>query len=138
MPLVQKAAQLCEDEPGMLLVETHFGNLVRYLTDCPVISSMILITSQNYEKAREVEELLDQRPEYILNNRPDIKYVLVMKTHFDVPDQTRDKAGIYPLAGALLEENPKWQNQDIRRLSLLKIVRGGKEETYGGLFQFGS
>jgi len=134
--LLNEAAVLCEEDPGILLLETHFGHLARYLTKCPVISTMMLISPSDFEKTREMEDLLQSRPEEIAENRPDIKYVLVLKTSFSVPGRYEgaDRGRTLPLVDALLDPDTELQN--VEPIRLLNVRRSGRNEAYGGLFRF--
>ncbi|MFC1680177.1 hypothetical protein ACFL1S_00060 [Pseudomonadota bacterium] len=134
--LLLEAAPFCEEDPGILLVETHFGHLVRYLTECSAISTMMLISSADFEKANEMEALLRATPDEIARDRPDIKYALVLKTSFAVPG--REKTGISfnvpPLVEALLD--PEFAADSVRELKRLNVRRAGREDAYGALYKF--
>ena len=133
LPLVKKAGELCAEDPGVVLADSHFGNMVRYLTNCSVISNMMFITQNNYKKAAEVQHLLQQQPQDIVEHHRHIKYILVTNTRFDTSNASEKQR--YPLTAALLGPEKHNDLTNIERILEIKTNRAGQEDVYGGLFK---
>ena len=91
--LVDKLKELCKKDRGIVLADAQFGHLIRYLTDCPVISNTMFNTVQHYKKAIQTEAMLHLSPVEIQREHPWVKYVLVVKAVYNTS------------AGALLAAN---------------------------------
>ena len=70
-------SEACEREPGVVLALSDDGHPIRYHTECSVIANNFLLTEQHGRKFSEVQSLLELEPSQLLEQRPDVDYVLV-------------------------------------------------------------
>jgi len=73
MPLME---ELCKQNPGTVLAFNDAGHYLRFHTECSVIANNFLLTEQQQDKVRELDELLAMSVDDALAARPDIKYIL--------------------------------------------------------------
>jgi len=67
----------CQARPGLVLTYNDAGHYVRFHTECSVIANNFLLTPQQSDKIRELDELLYLPVEEVLARRPDITYFLM-------------------------------------------------------------
>lgn len=67
----------CEKRPGVVLSYNDAGHYVRFHTECSVIANNFLLTPQQSDKIRELDELLSLPVEEVVARRPDIVYLLI-------------------------------------------------------------
>jgi hypothetical protein len=67
----------CAERPGVVLTYNDAGHYVRFHTECSVIANNFLLTPQQSDKIRELDELLHVPVEEVLKKRPDVTYFLM-------------------------------------------------------------
>jgi hypothetical protein len=72
-----RLSQLCHERPGLVLADIEAGHWIRYHTDCSVMANVFLLTPQHAAKVRENTHLLLLTPQQLIEERKDIRYVLV-------------------------------------------------------------
>lgn len=75
-PLMPKLAEVCNDDPGIVLAAANEGHFIRFHSECPVIANNFLLTRQHARKYREVRNMLQWSPAELRDRRPDVEYVL--------------------------------------------------------------
>lgn len=76
-PLYQVLHDVCEKDPGIVLIDNDAGHYIRYLTSCSVIANNFLLTPQQIKKVDETQHLYSLSPEELQQQAPHIKYVVV-------------------------------------------------------------
>jgi len=72
-------ADVCKNEPGVVLAEYDDGNYIRFYTECAVISMNSIITPQHQAKILQTENLFTQSGSELRINDSWIKYVYVRR-----------------------------------------------------------
>ncbi len=82
LPLYLRLASLCEAEPGLVLASSDDGSGVLFHTECSVISNNFILRPSDETHLNELWRLMHSSPEEIVQQRPDIKYVLLRARDF--------------------------------------------------------
>jgi hypothetical protein len=93
----------CSEMPGVVLASNNFGHPVRYHSDCSVIANNFLLTSQHEEKIRELQRAWSLSPAALVEERPDIRYVLVVLSNLYLYTETGLRQ---PTLEELAQSNP--------------------------------
>ena len=93
LPLIRAAGLQCQKQPGLLLVNRNWGNLLRYQTQCPLLSNNFILTPKEVDYVKLTYELMQQTPGQLRLSAPDVRYVFV--TEMD----------LNPLSVALLSDD---------------------------------
>ncbi len=93
----------CAEIPGVALASNNFGHPVRYHSDCSVIANNFLLTTQHEEKIRELQQAWSLSPSMLIEERPDIRYVLVVLTNLYLYTETGLRQ---PTLEELAQSNP--------------------------------
>ncbi len=67
----------CNERPGLVLTYNDAGHYVRFHTECSVIANNFLLTPQQSDKIRELDELLYLPVQEVLARRPEVTYFLI-------------------------------------------------------------
>jgi asparagine N-glycosylation enzyme membrane subunit Stt3 len=70
-------AERCAEKPGAVLSWNDSGHYIRYHTECSVIANNFLLTDQHSEKIKEMESLMSMPLGKVLDERPDIRYLMI-------------------------------------------------------------
>lgn len=76
-PIFAGIRKACADDPGIVLSDSTAGHYIRYYTDCAVIANNFLLTQQHFDKVFEAWRLFSLSPQQLLDQAPQIKYILV-------------------------------------------------------------
>lgn len=76
-PIIQAAQLQCEEQPGLLLVNSNWGNFLRYQTRCPILSNNFILTQKEVDYVKLTSKLLQQTPGQLRALAPDIRYIIV-------------------------------------------------------------
>ncbi|MDB6097189.1 MAG: Oligosaccharyl transferase [Francisellaceae bacterium] len=97
LPIMSTIVDHCSKDPGILLADPHFGNQLRYHTDCLFIANRMLITPQHFSKAARVAELLQGSIEDFLKAPEPVKYVLIsLRGKWEIdPKTSKPKLSIF-------------------------------------------
>lgn len=76
-PIFPAMRKACAEDPGIVLADSTAGHYIRYFTDCSVISNNFLLTQQHFEKVYEAWRLFSLSPQQLIEQAPQVKYVLV-------------------------------------------------------------
>jgi hypothetical protein len=82
LPLYLELAPLCAAEPGVVLAHSDDGSAVLFHTECSVIANNFILTPSDEKHLNEVWRLLQLPPQEILQQRADIKYLLLRARDF--------------------------------------------------------
>jgi len=95
-PIFLDLAELCEEEPGVILANANDGNYLLFHTECSVISNNFRLTIADEQKIGQIREMMYLTPDELRQYQPDVKYVLLRSSDF-VGNNS-------PLARALLSD----------------------------------
>lgn len=76
-PVFATLHKACAADPGVVLADSTLGHYVRYFTDCSVIANNFLLTPQQFAKIDEVAHLLSLPAAQLVEQAPQVKYVLI-------------------------------------------------------------
>jgi hypothetical protein len=74
--LMPDLQELCEERPGVVMAWNDVGHYVRYHTECSVIANNFLLTPLHSAKVGEIDHLASLTVDQLLNERPDISYII--------------------------------------------------------------
>jgi hypothetical protein len=75
-PLIPVLRDACATEPGIVLAQPGDGHLVRYFTNCAVISNNFRLTPLDVAKVRESLDLIEMPIDRMRATAPQVKYVI--------------------------------------------------------------
>jgi len=106
--LFEMLEPLCAADPGLVLASADDGNAILFHTECSVISNNFIMRPEDEIAIDRIFALMGGEPQDILENEPEIKYVLLRTRDFALPDQgdgliTVDRRSA--IAAALLGEH---------------------------------
>lgn len=81
-PMLERLRSLCDDAPGLVLIDRNLGHHVRYFTDCTVLANNFLTTKQHFEKVAELDRALQGEPGSILDLQPAARYLVLIDNRF--------------------------------------------------------
>lgn len=93
LPLIQTAQLQCEKHPGLLLVDPNWGSLLRYRTNCPILTNNFVLTPKEVDYVELTIKLLQQTPGQLRVLAPDVRYIIV------------SEVDLYPLSASLLSDD---------------------------------
>ncbi|MET0535443.1 MAG: hypothetical protein ABW171_14595, partial [Steroidobacter sp.] len=76
-PIFPAMRKACAEDPGIVLADSTAGHYIRYFTECSVIANNFLLTQQHFDKLYESWRMLEMSPQQLLEQAPQVKYVLV-------------------------------------------------------------
>jgi hypothetical protein len=82
LPLYLELMRYCAADPGLVLASSDDGSGILFHTDCSVIANNFILTPADEKHINETRRLLHSTPAKILDERPDVKYVLLRARDF--------------------------------------------------------
>jgi hypothetical protein len=76
-PIFPALRKTCDEDPGIVLSDSTAGHYIRYYSECSVIANNFLLTQQDFDKVAEAWRLFSLSPQQLLEQAPQVKYVLV-------------------------------------------------------------
>jgi hypothetical protein len=80
--IFDELANLCRDEPGVVLASPDDGSPILFHSDCRVIANNYILRQEDKAHIDEVVRLMSLSPGQIRAERPDIRYVFVRARDF--------------------------------------------------------
>ena len=82
LPLYLALMPFCAEDPGLVLASSDDGSPLLFHTECSVIANNFILTAADEKHLNEVHRLFQLSAEEILQQRPDVKYVLLRARDF--------------------------------------------------------
>jgi hypothetical protein len=82
LPLYLRLMPLCAADPGVVLASSDDGSGVLFHTECSVIANNFILRPSDETHINEVLRLLALSPQELVQQRPDVKYVLLRARDF--------------------------------------------------------
>lgn len=83
-PLYFELAELCANDPGIVLANHDDGNALLFHTDCLVIANNFIMRPEDEAKITEIDHLMRSTPQSLRRQFPPIDYVLLRARDFSV------------------------------------------------------
>lgn len=124
-PLLPVLRDACAQDPGVVLAEPGDGHLIRYFTECSVISNNFRLTPLDVAKVRESLNLIELPLAQVRAQAPHVKYVVARLV---APNESPDPVLFLELLGAAPPADP-----DLQMLAELKVTQpdGTKQKFLG-------
>jgi hypothetical protein len=127
-PLLPVLRDACARDPGVVLAEPGDGHLIRYFTECPVISNNFRLTPLDVAKVRESLDLISLPLAEVRARAPEVKYVVARLV---APNESPDPVLFLELLGPVPPEDP-----DLQTLVELKVNQpDGKQQKFLGAYR---
>jgi hypothetical protein len=127
-PLLPTLQAACTADPGVVLAEPGDGHLIRYFTDCSVISNNFRLTPLDVAKVDESLALIGLPLDALLATAPQVKYVVARLV---APNESPDPVLFRQL---LAVDAPA--RDDVRELVALQVTtEDGKQQKFLGAFK---
>ena len=113
-PIYLKLADLCEEDPGLILADQDDGNFLLFHTECSVISNNFILTAADERKITQLGAMMRLSPEALRHYQPEVKYVLLRSRDFSLErDGKTEIDSNSPLAKALLLDSDPPEGFDL-------------------------
>lgn len=131
-PFFHELAELCAEDPGVVLASQDDGNSLLFHTECSVFANNFIMRREDENKIAEIARLLEADPQTLRRHDPEIKYLLVRAREFseEINGQEilTDRA---PIARQLLLSNTPPEGFELLRT--IKLFQTG--ELYARLYR---
>ena len=96
-------AQLCLEDPGVVLANHNDGNSILFHSDCSVIANNFILRAEDEIKIDEIAQLMTLTPSDLREGRRDIKYIFLRAQDFSLVENGEEQLVLTnALAKALL------------------------------------
>jgi hypothetical protein len=82
LPIYLKLAEVCAEDPGLVLADQNDGNAILFHSDCSVIANNFILGPEDDAKFARITRLMRSPTEELLHSNESIKYLFVRTTDF--------------------------------------------------------
>jgi len=127
-PLLRVLREACAKDPGVVLAEPGDGHLIRYFTNCAVISNNFRLTPMDIEKVVESLDLIAMPLDKMRARNPRVKYVVARLVS---PNESTD-----PVLFRQLLSTTEKAPADVHTLAEMKVTApDGKVQKFLGIYR---